>query len=230
MGGGLSCLHQAGQAPSWRAFPASTTSPGSQPPSPGTGPPPGGERNRLQSPSGCEPLVAAHRNMAGWGNTRGFSVTLARQRLTWAGVSPLGWNALRWCRQASRRVEFPLDPWYLPPGTCHLRGLEGTSARLLGRGAADGCNPRGLGRNRTAPGHGNNPRVREGTRPTVCFLSASEAWGDQGGAPSYVRLACSRVADRGTEHAWEPVQPPLGPTNVPRPRENGLLVNPTPPG
>ena len=29
MGGGLSCLDQVGQAPSWRALPASTTSPGS---------------------------------------------------------------------------------------------------------------------------------------------------------------------------------------------------------
>eukprot|EP00290_Baffinella_frigidus_P018612 CAMPEP_0180204782 /NCGR_PEP_ID=MMETSP0987-20121128/8611_1 /TAXON_ID=697907 /ORGANISM="non described non described, Strain CCMP2293" /LENGTH=53 /DNA_ID=CAMNT_0022160327 /DNA_START=88 /DNA_END=249 /DNA_ORIENTATION=- len=42
MGGGLSCLHQAGQAPSWRAFPASTTSPGSLAPFARDGPPTGG--------------------------------------------------------------------------------------------------------------------------------------------------------------------------------------------
>jgi hypothetical protein len=167
--------------------------------------------------------------MAGWGCTRGFR-SLARQRLTWAGASPLGWNALRWCRLGFPTRGIPVRPLVPPPRHSSPPWFGGRLDPIAWSGCSRWCYPRGLGRNRTAPGHGNNPRVREGTRPTVCFLSASETWGDQGGAPSYVRLACSRVADRGTEHAWEPVQPPLGPTNVPRPRENGLLVNPTPPG
>jgi hypothetical protein len=40
--------------------------------------------------------------------------------------------------------------------------------------------------------------------------------------------ACSGVPDRGTEHAWEPVQPPLGTTNLPRRRGSGLSVDPSP--
>jgi hypothetical protein len=114
MGGGLSCLNQAGQAPSWRALPASTTSPGPSPLRQGRAPYREGGRNRLQSPSGCEPLVAAHRNMAGWGCTRGFR-SLARQRLTWAGASPLGWNALRWCRLGFPTRGIPVRPLVPPP-------------------------------------------------------------------------------------------------------------------